>query len=87
LTISSDIFKEWRAADQAARAAEQAMFAEAMLALDGLCHPPSPIHAQQVKTLRQSANELFELAMAQMGEFAGKSSSNAPATPAPSPAP
>jgi hypothetical protein len=75
LTISSDLFREWRAADQAARNAEKAMFDLAMLALDGQCHPPSANDAQQIKALRQKANELFDLAMAKMNE--GKASSAA----------
>jgi hypothetical protein len=76
LTISSDLFREWRAADQAARNAEKAMFDLAMLALDGQCHPPSANDAQQIKALRQKANELFDLAMAKMNDE-GKASSAA----------
>lgn len=62
--LTDDVFKEWRKADLAARDAERAMFEQAMLAFDGLSSPTSKIDAQQVKALRQRANELFHLAMA-----------------------
>lgn len=39
-------------------------------ALDGKGEPPSQDEAQQVKRLRASADDLFRLVMAQMGEMA-----------------
>ena len=71
-----DVFREWRAADQAARSAEKAAFDEAML---GRCEAPSFEKTEQIRSLRTRANNLFDLAMARMSELAGVDYQNNPA--------
>jgi hypothetical protein len=46
------------------------MFNTSIQALDGKGEPPSQAEAQRVKRLRAVADDLFQLAMAQMGEAA-----------------
>lgn len=70
LSSSTDLFQEWRVANRIATAAERAMLNASIQALDGKGEPPSPSEAQRVKRLRATADNLFQLAMAQMGEMA-----------------
>ena len=65
---SIDLFQKWRIANQAAMLAAKAAFVKAVLALDGKGEPPSPAETDEVRTLRGLADDLFELAIARMGE-------------------
>jgi hypothetical protein len=65
---SIDLFQKWRIANQAAMLAAKATFVKAVLALDGKGEPPSQTETDEVRTLRGLADDLFELAMARMGE-------------------
>jgi hypothetical protein len=67
---STDLFHEWRAANRIAAAAEKAMLKDSIRALEGKGEPPSPADACRLKRLRADADDLFQLAMAQMGELA-----------------
>lgn len=69
-STSTDLFHEWRVANRAAAAAEKAMFDASMLALDGKGEPPSQAEALRIRRLHAAADDLFQLAMAQMGEMA-----------------
>lgn len=69
-SISPDFFQEWRVANRVATAAEKVMLNASILALDGKGLPPSQAEAQTVRRLRATADELFQQAMAQMGELA-----------------
>lgn len=46
------------------------MLNASILALDGKGEPPSQAEAQSIRRLRATADDLFQLAMAQMGEMA-----------------
>ena len=67
---STDLFQEWRVANRVASTAERAMLDAFFRALDGKGEPPSQAEAQRVRRLRAAADELFQLAMAQLGELA-----------------
>lgn len=70
LSTSTDLFQEWRVAHRAATAAEKDMLNASILALDGKGEPPSQAEALRVRRLRATADNLFQLAMAQMAEMA-----------------
>lgn len=70
LSSSTDLFQEWRIANRIATTAEKAMLNASIRALDGQGEPPSQLEAQRVKRLRATADDLFQRAMAQMGEMA-----------------
>jgi hypothetical protein len=70
LSTSTDLFQAWRVANRAATAAEKDMLNASILALDGKGEPPSQAEALRVKRLRATADDLFQLAMAQMAELA-----------------
>jgi hypothetical protein len=85
LSNSTDLFQKWRVANRVATAAERAMLNASLRALDGDGEPPSPAEAQRVRGLRTTADDLFQLAMAQLGELAlmARNGSSAAALPAP----
>jgi hypothetical protein len=60
------VFKEWRTADQQAHALEQAVSRAFLGALEGRGESPSAEQRDQARALRQTADKLFELAMAEM---------------------
>lgn len=66
---SSDLFGNWRVADQAAMAATQFTVAKSTLALNGMGEPPSPDETEAVKMLRRIAEAQFTLAMGRMGQL------------------
>lgn len=88
LSSSTDLLQEWRAANRIATAAERAMLNASLRALERRGEPPSPDEAQRVRRLRAAADDLFQLAMARMGELAliarndGRRGVPAPAQPA-----
>ncbi len=61
-----DLFQEWRAADRAAHALEQDVVRASMRALDGLDSPPPQEAHDRAHRLRETADDLFKLAMAEM---------------------
>lgn len=67
---STDLFQEWRAANRMATAAERAMLHASIQALECKGEPPSANEAQRIRRLRAAADDLFQLAMAHMGELA-----------------
>jgi hypothetical protein len=69
-STSTDLFQEWRVAHRAATAAEKAMLNASIRALEGKGEPPSQAEAQAIRRLRAVADDLFQQAMAQMGEMA-----------------
>jgi hypothetical protein len=84
LLSSTDLFQEWRVANRVATTAERQMFNASIRALDGKGEPPSQAEGQRVRSLRATADDLFQLAMAQLGEQAvlARSGSSAAAVPA-----
>jgi hypothetical protein len=67
---SNDLFQEWRAADRQAHAMEQALTRASLDALAGTGPAPTEADRHKAHGLRQTANDLFHLAMAQMKESA-----------------
>jgi len=67
---SSDLFRNWRLADQAAMAATQFTVTKSILALDGRGEPPSRDETETVKMLRRIADAQFTLAMVRMDQLA-----------------
>lgn len=63
---SGDLFQEWRAADRAAHALEQEVVRASLRSLDG--NGPAPLQEAQDRAhkLRETANDLFVLAMDEM---------------------
>jgi len=70
---SSDLFRGWRLADQAAMAATQFTVTKSILALDGMGEPPSQDETQAVKTPRRIAEAQFTLAMVRTAQLTGAS--------------
>jgi hypothetical protein len=62
----SDLFQEWRVADQKAHAMEQSLFKASMASLTGDGEAPSEQEREQGRHLRVLANDLFHLAMDEM---------------------
>jgi hypothetical protein len=60
------LFQEWRVADRNARAIEHALSRASLSALDGKAEPPSAEERERAKKLRETADDLFQLAMADM---------------------
>jgi hypothetical protein len=65
-----DLFQEWRAADRAASAAEKAVLADSLRAQDAMGNSPAVYHLEKARRRRAIANDLFEIAMAQMADRA-----------------
>jgi hypothetical protein len=68
MVVTGDVFQQWRNANQQAKLAEESMFRRSLRAMDGAGEPPSPDDADAVKRLRQEADQLFAMAMAQIGK-------------------
>jgi hypothetical protein len=66
---SSDLFRNWRLADQAAMAATQFTVAKSIRALEGMGEPPSHDETHAVKMLRCIADAQFTLAMSRMDQL------------------
>jgi hypothetical protein len=64
-----EYFKEWRAADRAAIAAENRIYAASMLLIDGRGSGPSDEEVADAHRLREIANDLFHVAMQEIGEI------------------
>jgi len=64
------IFERWRVAEEAARAAENALFDVALQSFAGMRAPPDPAQAEGVRTLRAQANEMFDETIAKLRECA-----------------
>lgn len=60
------LFSEWRVADRQARLLEQALALTSLAALDGKSEPPSQREIDAARRLRETANDLFDVAMAEM---------------------
>ena len=65
---SIDLFQQWRTANNTAMVAAKATLVKSILALDGEGDPPTPDETEAVRSLRSLADDLFELAIARMGE-------------------
>jgi hypothetical protein len=71
MTIAEELlFSEWRAADRQARLLEHAIVMAALAAFDGKGEPPSPAQIEAAHRLRETANDLFDVAMAEMASRA-----------------
>lgn len=71
MTIAGELlFSEWRTADRQARLLEQAIALAWLAALDGKGEAPSPEQVATVHRLREVANDLFNVAMAEMANRA-----------------
>jgi hypothetical protein len=80
--VCPDYFHAWRAADRAAWAAEKAVLADSLRAIDeGKGDSPAPIEVNRAKLLRGAANDLFGVAMAQMEVQARALATARPARP------
>jgi hypothetical protein len=61
-----NLFKEWRAADRQAHLLEKALTQASLIALETRGEAPSPQQRDRARRLRQAADDLFALAMAEM---------------------
>lgn len=61
-----DLFQEWRAADRAASAAEKAVLLDSLRSPDAMGTSPAVYHLEKARRRRAIADDLFEIAMAQM---------------------
>ena len=68
MVVTGDVFQQWRNANQQAKVAEDTMFQRSLRALEGAGEPPSQDDAEAVKHLRHEADQLFAVAMAQIGK-------------------
>lgn len=57
------VFHDWRAADKEAHAQERVMATASLRALEGKGASPSESEREKARTLRQSADALFQRAM------------------------
>ena len=57
------VFHEWRAADREAHSQERSMTKASLRALEGKGEAPSDDEREKARTLRQSADALFQRAM------------------------
>jgi hypothetical protein len=64
-----EYFKEWRAADHAAIAAEKRIYAASLLLIDGRGPGPSDEEVAEAHRLREIANDLFHVAMREIGDI------------------
>jgi len=63
---NENLFNEWRAADRKAHDVEQALTRASLAALEGRGEPPSVRERERAHRLRHTADDLFQLAMAEM---------------------
>ena len=68
----TDLFQEWRAADRAAHAMEQLVVRQSLQALEGKSDTPLEEDHYKARRLRETANDLFVLAMDDMKRRAGE---------------
>lgn len=61
-----NVFNEWRTADRQAHALEQALSLASLSALQGQGPAPVPEDRDKARKLRQTADDLFQIAMAEM---------------------
>ena len=66
MSPNNDLFQEWRTADRQAHAVEQALTRASLAALEGNAPAPTAEERAKAHRLRQTANDLFHLAMAEM---------------------
>jgi hypothetical protein len=64
------LFKEWRTADRQAHALEQVVSKASLAALDGHGEPPSDEDRERAHKMRQLADDLFKLSMAELDKRA-----------------
>jgi len=67
-----NLFQEWRTADRAAHALEQAITRASLDALSGDGEPPEEELRERARKLRHTADDLFHLAMEEMNARAGR---------------
>ena len=60
------LFKEWRVADRQAHALERVLSKSFLDALQGRGNPPSADERAQARKMRQTADDLFQVAMADL---------------------
>lgn len=65
MSDAADLFREWRDADRTAHDLEQLIAKQALGSLDG-GPEPSEADKESAHRLREKANDLFRLAMAEM---------------------
>jgi hypothetical protein len=63
-----EYFKEWRAADRAAVAAEKQIYSASMLLMDGRGPGPTEEEIARAHHLRQIADDLFAVAMREIAQ-------------------
>lgn len=63
LPDENSVFHEWRAADRDAHAQERMMAKASLRALNGEGDAPSDVEREKARTLRQTADALFQGAM------------------------
>lgn len=63
---TDNVFNEWRTADRQAHELEQVLSKASLKALQGEGDAPSPEERDRARRLRQTADDLFHLAMAEM---------------------
>lgn len=66
--MAREFFQEWRVADRAASAAERALMAASIAAIEAHEQPPSLEEIAHAKRLRAIANDLFAVSMAEFTE-------------------
>lgn len=65
-SLPQGLFQEWRVADRNARAIDHALTRTSLNAVEGKAQPPSAEERARAKKLRETADDLFQLAMADM---------------------
>lgn len=63
---SNPLLERWRSAEDAAQAAERAVFNAAMAFMEGSGPAPCQVQWEHSKELRRAANDLFQLALLNM---------------------
>lgn len=71
MSDASDLFREWRTADKVAHELEKRLLQQAMASIDGTGEPPPLEDKEKARRLREIANDLFLIAMAEMKRQAG----------------
>ena len=69
VTRKSLLFQEWRAADRQAYAVEKSLIERSLQSLDGLCVCPLQEERDAARRTRDTANDLFHLAIAEMDQL------------------
>ena len=63
------LFQQWRDADRQAYGLEKSLMERSLQSLDGLCARPLQEERDSARRSRDSANDLFHLAMAEMDQL------------------